>query len=113
MTQNGVVKYYVGGSKRYKLLRFLYDPQNGEHRYAFMHLQEVVVFYYSDEERLAFEAYIEGHQNLLSDKISEIIRFDHINTDSDRKTEVYKEWLKVGIALNAFLEEWRKTLGAI
>ena len=78
-----------------------------------MHLQEVVVFYYSDEERLAFESYIEGRQNLLSDKISEITRFDHINTDSDRKTEVYKERLQIGVALNVLLEEWRKTLDAI
>ena len=46
-------KYYVCGSKRYRLLRFLYDPQNSDHRYAFMHLQEVVLFYYSDEEQLA------------------------------------------------------------
>ena len=60
--------------------KFVYDPQNSDHRYAFMHLQDVVLFYRSDEERLAFEVYIEGHQNLLSDKISEITRFDHIST---------------------------------
>lgn len=102
-------KYYVCGSKRHRLLRFLYDPQNGDHRYAFMHFQEVVVFFYSDEERLGFEAYIEEHQNLLSSKISEITRFDHIKTDSDRKTELYRERLKAGIALNALLEEWRNT----
>ena len=102
-------KYYVGGSKRYRILKFLYDPQNSDHRYAFMHLQDVVLFYRSDEERLAFEVYIEGHQNLLSDKISEITRFDHISTGSDRKTEVYKERLKTGVALNALLKEWRNT----
>ena len=56
-----------------------------------------------------FEVYIEGHQNLLSDKISEITRFDHISTGSDRKTEVYKERLKTGVALNALLKEWRNT----
>lgn len=38
-------KYYVCGSKRHQLLHFLYDPQNGDHRYAFMHLQDVVVFF--------------------------------------------------------------------
>lgn len=106
-------KYYICGSKRHRLLRFLYDPQNGDHRYAFRHLQEVVVFFYSDEERLAFETYIEEHQNLLSSKISEITRFDHIKTGSDRKTEVYKERLKIGVALNALLEEWRSTHGTI
>lgn len=58
---------------------------------------------------MAFEAYIEEHQNLLNSKISEITRFDHIITDSDRKTEVYKERLKAGVALNALLEEWRNT----
>ncbi|MBM6898950.1 ATP-binding protein [Gemmiger formicilis] len=102
-------KYYICGSKRYKLLQFLYDPQNGDHRYAFMHLQEVVVFYYSDEERLDFEAYIERHQNLLSSTIAEISQFDYITTDTEQKTEIYKERLKVGKAINQILNEWRNT----
>lgn len=104
-------KYYVCDSKRYRLLKFLYDPQNGDHRYSFMHLQDVVLFFHSDEERLVFETYIEERQSLLSDKICEATRFDHITTDSDRKTEVYKERLKVGFALNALLEEWRNMRG--
>lgn len=100
-------KYYVCGSKRYRLLRFLYDPQNGDHRYAFMHLQDVVLFFNSEDERVAFEAYIEEHQDVLDNKMGEITRYDHIQTDTERKTEVYIERLKVGFALNALLEEWR------
>ena len=73
-TTNTLYKYYVGGSKRYRILRFLYDPPKQIIVMLFMHLQDVVLFYRSDEERLAFEVYIEGHQNLLSDKISEITR---------------------------------------
>lgn len=102
-------KYYVCDSKRYRLLRFLYDPQNGDHRYAFTHLQEVVVFYYSDEERVAFEAYIERHQNVLSSRISKVSQFNHITTDTERKTEIYKKRLKVGVAMNELLKEWRNT----
>lgn len=102
-------KYYICGSKRYKLLQFLYDPQNADHRYAFMYLQEVVVFYYSNEERLDFEAYIERHQNLLSSTIAEISQFDYIKTDTEQKTEIYKERLKVGKAINQLLKEWRNT----
>ena len=106
-------KYYVRRSKKYKLLRFLYDPQNSDHRYAFMHLEEIVVFFDSDKERLAFETYIEEHHDLIDSKISEITRFDHIKTDTERKTEVYIERLKVGAALNILIEEWRNMNGCI
>lgn len=34
-----------------------------------MHLQEVVLFYYLNEEHLAFDIYIEGHQNLLINSV--------------------------------------------
>ena len=102
-------KYYICGNKRYRLLRFLYDPQNSDHSYAFVHLQEVVLFYYSDEERLAFETYIEENQSILSSKISEISRFDHIKTDSERKTKIYQERLKTGVAMNGLLKAWRNT----
>lgn len=105
-------KYFVMDSKRYRLLRFLYDPQNGDHRYAYRKLQQVVIFYYSDEEKLAFEAYIESHQNLVSEKLSESTLFDYIATDSDKKTEVYKERLRIGVILNQLLEEWRNTYSA-
>ena len=105
-------KYYISGSNRYRLLKFLYDPQDGDHRYAFMHLQDVVLFYRSEEERVAFEVYIEANQSALDDKVKSITRYDYIQTENACKTDLYKSRLKAGVALNDMLSEWRtKTFG--
>ena len=105
-------KYFICGSNRYRLLKFLYDPQDGDHRYAFMHLQDVIIIYRSDEERLAFEAYIEDSQSALDDKVKSVTHYDYIQTENACKTDLYKTRLKVGVALNDMLSEWRtKTFG--
>lgn len=101
-------KYYIAGSKDLKLLRFLYDPQNGDHRYAFVNFQEVVVFYHSEEERLAFETYIEENQELLKNEINQINRFDHIKTEKENKTNECIKRLNTGYAINAMLKKWRE-----
>lgn len=103
-------KFYVCGDDRYRLFRFLYDGKNSEQRFAFSRLQEVVVFYYSEEERVTFEAYIEENPELLNEKIKDITRFDKLNTENTTKTEVYKERLTVGLALNDILASWREKL---
>ncbi len=101
-------KYYVKNSKRDRVRSFLYDPQNSDHQYAFMNLQEVVVFYLSNSERLAFEDYIEINQTMVSNKINEASEFDYIDTGDEKKTTIYKERLRTGVALNELLEEWRR-----
>ncbi len=103
-------KYYIRSSKQYRLLKFLYDPQNSEHRYAFMCLKEVVVIFHSKKEKLAFETYIEGHQQLFDNKLKEVTRFNHIHTESDSKTELYRTRLNVGVALNELITDWRSTV---
>lgn len=103
-------KFYVCGDDKYRLFRFLYDGKNSEQRFAFSRLQEVVVFYYSEEERVAFEAYIEENPELLNEKIKDITRFEKLNTENTTKTEVYKERLTVGLALNDILASWREKL---
>lgn len=55
-------KYYVEGSITYKLLEFLYNPQNSDERWAFLRFSNVILFFRSDEERIDFEDYI--YQNL-------------------------------------------------
>lgn len=101
-------KFYVCGSNRYRLFKFLYDSENGDHRYAFFRLQEVVLFYHSEEEHIAFETYIEEHQELLDERIKAVARFEGIQTETVTKTELYKERLKVGYALNELLALWRE-----
>ena len=103
-------KYYVRGSKHFKLLNFLYDPKNGDHRYAFARLQEVVVFYRSEDEHVAFETYIEENQELIEKEIKQVTRFNHIKTESELKTQVYIERLNTGYVLNMLLEKWRNKL---
>ena len=101
-------KYYVLGSKRYRLLSFLYDSQNGDARFAFHHLLDVVLIFHDEEEKIAFEVYMESHQELLEERLSSIQRYSHISTGEHTKTELYQERLRTGVALNIILEEWRK-----
>ena len=100
-------KYYVTGSHRCRLLSFLYDGQNSDERFAFMHLKDVVVFYHSNDEKLAFESFIECHQEIFEKYYNEIDRFKHIDTGKSTKTKVYKERLHTGVALNNLLSDWR------
>ena len=101
-------KYYVCGSKRHRLFRFLYDPQNGDHRFALTHLQDVVLFYHSEEERLAFETYIEANPDMLSTCVQTETRYDYIHAENELTTTLYRERLKVGLSMNNLLNEWRK-----
>ena len=101
-------EWHENNSKRDRVRSFLYDPQNSDHQYAFMNLQEVVVFYLSNSERLAFEDYIEINQTMVSNKINEASEFDYIDTGDEKKTTIYKERLRTGVALNELLEEWRR-----
>ena len=100
-------KYYVCGSNTYRLFRFLYNGESEEQCFAFSNLSKVVIFYYSEEERLAFETYIEEHNEFLEEKIKEVTRFEGLQTETKTKTEVLKERLKVGYALNEILSLWR------
>lgn len=101
-------KYYVRGSKRHRLFRFLYDPQDGDHRFALAHLQNVVLFYYSEEERLAFETYIEANPDILSTSVQTETRYDYIHAGNEPTTTLYRERLKVGLSMNKLLKAWRK-----
>ena len=100
-------KYYVLGSKRYRVLNFLYNPNNSDERYAFDDLKDVVLFYQTDEERIAFEVYLEGHQEMVKSQLETIDRYDYIYAGNDNKTSVYKERLRVGVVLNKLLCDWR------
>ena len=101
-------KYYIQGSDEDVVREFLYDPHNDESRIAWSNLSKVVVLYQSEEERLAFEAYIEKNQPLVATKIACIDRFDYINAGTDTKTAEYKKRLRTGLALNELLKEYRK-----
>lgn len=89
-------------------MSFLYDKENSDQRYAFDDLKDIVLFYQSEDEQLAFEVYLENHQELVCDRVNAIDRYNYIQTDNENKTALYKQRLHTGIALNQLLNEWRK-----
>lgn len=102
-------KYYVLGSKLYRVLDFMYNAENSDQRYAYMNFESVVLFYESEEEKVDFEFYLEKNQELVSARVEAVDRYDYIHTDTEIKTAAYKERLCLGIALNQLLEEWRNS----
>lgn len=101
-------KYYILGSKRYRVLSFLYNEENSDQRYAFDDLKDVVLFYQSEEERLAFEVYLEEHQEMVINRVDAIDRYNYIQADNESKTALYKQRLHTGIALNQLFKEWQE-----
>ena len=78
-----------------------------EQRIAHDNLMNVVICYKSEEEKLAFEVYLEEHRKELESKISSDTSYSYIDTDSLKKTEVYKERLRTGVILNKMLKQYR------
>jgi hypothetical protein len=101
-------KYYTEGSDRYRVLDFLYDPENSEELTAYNNLMDVILLYHSEEERNAFEGHVLANHEKLDSLVNASKEFDYICTDSDLKTREYKEQLKTGMELNTLLREWRK-----
>lgn len=107
--QNSVAyKYYIENSDTHKLLEFLYDSANMEQRYAFMRHMEVVLLYSSQQDREDFEAYAAARLNELDQYIADHEGETHICTDTDTKTELYKQRILTGVFLNKLLGEFRK-----
>lgn len=101
-------KYYILGTRHYRLLMFLLDKENYEELNAFKRLQRVVLLYFSESERLSFEEYLETNQEIVENEINSAKQYDYIKARDEDETKVYKENLTVGVALNNLLKEWRK-----
>lgn len=102
-------KFYILGSYKFRILNFLYDEENDEERYAFNKFKKVILFYESIDEKLAFEIYVNENLHILDEKLKTISDYDYINTGNEKKNKIYKENLRVGLALNLILKEWRKS----
>ena len=101
-------KYYVKGSKIYKLLSFMYNPENGEERYAYNNLMRVILLYESEDERKGFESYVECNVNDFMRMLSETNEYDYINTRSENRTRLYIKQLQTGCVLNNMLKKYRE-----
>lgn len=104
-------KCYVEGTDTIKILNFLYNPNIVEQKHAFSLHIEVVLLYHSEQERSAFETYISNHivdiDKYVEDHKNEVV----IYTESDKKTEIYKEQILVGKCLNQMLIRFREKRG--
>lgn len=85
----------------------MYDPENGEERYAYRNLMKVVLIFDSENERLAFEDFITDNYEKFKDRLAKADRYNYIETGSKKKTEVYRADLNAGFILNEMLREYR------
>jgi hypothetical protein len=100
-------KYYIEGSDRYRVLDFLYNPENSDERCVFDDLINVVLIYHSEEERKAFEGYVLANPEKMDSLVNASKEYEYIATESELKTSEYKKRLRTGIALNTLLKGWR------
>jgi hypothetical protein len=100
-------KYYIEGSDRYRVLVFLYNPENSDERCAFDDLLNVVLIYHSEEERKAFERYVLANPEKLDSLLNASKEYEYIATENELKTSEYKKRLRTGTALNTLLKGWR------
>lgn len=101
-------KYYIVNSHLEKLLRFMYDPQNMEERWAFRNYEKLVLFFESESEKLSFEEYVDYHKAELKSRVELSSEYDHIVTENVTKTNGCKRSLRTSIVLKDMLEEYRK-----
>lgn len=104
-------KYFLKDSIEYQLQKFFFDTEDSEEVYAKRRLDEVVLYYENEKEKLAFEYYIEVNHGIIESYINEADKV-YFNVDTDNKLEVKasKHRLSTGLALNKALCEFRKAL---
>jgi len=101
-------KYFLKDSIEYKIQQFLFDRENGEEVYAKTRFDEVVLYYENEEEKSAFEFYVENKQSLIESYLIEANdRFYEIDSNNEMEVKECKHRLSTGIALNRALQEFR------
>lgn len=101
-------RYFLKDSIDYKLQQFLFDTENEEEVYAKRRFDEVVLYYENEEEKIAFEFYVENKQSLIESYIVEADKkFYEINTNNELEAKECKRRLSTGLALNRALQEFR------
>lgn len=70
-------------------------------------LYRVVLVYESDEERLAFESWVEANQATVKSAVAASTEYDYIDTGDKTMTAEYKKRLRAGLVLNRLLTDFR------
>lgn len=101
-------KYYIKDSLDYKILEFLLKEDSEEAYYAYRHLRGVVLEFDNSLEKDNFISYIEVNQIILDDLIEENKdKYSYLDIKEDREKVIVVKRLKIGIALNKMLGDFR------
>jgi len=101
-------RYFLKDSIDYKLQQFLFNTENEEAVYAKRRFDEVILYYENEEEKSAFEFYVENNQDLIESYIIEADkRYYEIDTSNEMYAKECKRRLSTGLALNKALQEFR------
>ena len=101
-------KYYIQNSKEYKVLKFFYNEENLDKRWAMERLMEVVLLFASEEERRAFEKHVMENFTLLQEQLHNSKSFSHVDMGNQEITKTYQERLRFGEILTIWLNDWQK-----
>lgn len=101
-------KYFLLDSLDYKLQQFFFNSENTEKAYAKRKFDDVVLYFENNEERLAFEFYVENKQKVIEQYIIEADKvYYSIEAENGRVKRVERHRLSTGLALNRLLQEFR------
>lgn len=105
-------KYFLMDSIDYELQKFFFDPEDMEEVYAKGRLDEVILYFEDNEERLCFEFYAENRQKLVEQYINEADKtYFQIDVGDEHIKKIEKHRLSTGLALNRLLKAYREMLG--
>lgn len=102
-------KYYLKDSIDYKLQQFFFDEEDREEVYAKRKFDDVVLYYENEEEKLAFESYLESDQQIVEYYLTEADKtYFAIDTSNKMEAKVCKHRLSTGLALNRVLQQFKE-----
>lgn len=106
--QQSDYRYYLEGSFRHELMLFLYDPANMDQYDAMHRLQEVILFFHSEDEKRCFEHWVNIFSNEIRDRTENNKAQFYVDSDNQLQKNLYLHKLALGKTLNEYLKKFRK-----
>lgn len=105
-------KYYIENSIEFRLYKFMYNQYNEEQYYANERFLEIIIIFKSEFEKEDFIDYVQNNRELFWNKIEKMKgEFDYIEADNKLVHDKITMQLKMGVALNEMLMEFREKYG--
>ena len=93
----------------YGLQEFFFDDEDMEEVYAKRNLDEVVLYFENEEEKVSFESYVEHNLTDLETNITDAEQvYFTVDTGNKRETKINIHRLTVGLALNIVFQNFKK-----